>query len=213
MLYTKNLLMMVLLIALMTGCNRKKDYEQIFKNPDLFSKTVFELNNVVMGNNFSPIVASRNYVYASVAAYEVIAAGYPARFSSLAGQLKGLTKVPSPEPGREINYEFASLLSFCKLGEAVTFPAGSMKDFVDSLKKLATDHGMPDLVMENSIAYADRVSDTIMKWSQKDFYAQTRGAPEYSVNDSPGRWVPTAPAYSPAAEPHWREIRKWFSIV
>ncbi|HEY4875632.1 MAG TPA: vanadium-dependent haloperoxidase, partial [Puia sp.] len=32
-------------------------------------------------------------------------------------------------------------------------------------------------------------------------------APEYNVNDSPGRWVPTPPAYAPAMEPHWREIR------
>jgi hypothetical protein len=33
------------------------------------------LNRVVMGNNFTPVVASRNYAYATVAAYEVIAAG------------------------------------------------------------------------------------------------------------------------------------------
>src|SRR5689334_14056182 len=50
------------------------DYEKITVDPQLFSNTVHELNNVVMGNNFSPIVASRNYMYASVAAYEVIAA-------------------------------------------------------------------------------------------------------------------------------------------
>ena len=140
------------------ACNQNKDYNQVFNNPDLYSKTVFQLNNVVMGNNFSPMVASRNYVYASVAAYEVIAAGYPTRFNSLAGQLRGLTSVPTPPPGSSINFEFSSLLAFCKLGEAVTFPAGSMKDYVDSLKKLATDHGMPADIYQHSIAYADTVS-------------------------------------------------------
>jgi hypothetical protein len=99
------------------------------------------------------------------------------------------------------------LLAFCKLGEAVTFPAGSMKEYVDSLKRLATDHGMPSDVYRNSIAYADTVGATIMKWSRKDNYLETRGAPEYTVMDSPGRWVPTPPAYASAMEPHWNTIR------
>jgi hypothetical protein len=189
------------------SCNRKADYSAFFKNPLLYSKTVYQLNTVVMGNNFSPIVASRNYTYANIAAYQVIAGAYPEGYESLAGQLHGLGKSPSPEKGKPVNAEFAALLAFCKLGEAVTFPAGSMKGYVDSLKKLAEDHGMPDDIYNNSIAYADTVSAVIMAWSRKDHYLQTRGASEYTVMDSPGRWVPTPPAYANAAEPHWREIR------
>ena len=179
----------------------------IFNDPILYSKTVYQLNTVVMGNNFSPIVASRNYTYANIAAYQVVAGGYPDKYESLGGQLNGLKMTPGPEKGKPVDVEFAALLAFCKLGEAVTFPAGSMKDYVDSLKKLATDHGMPTDMFNNSIAYADTVSAVIMDWSKGDHYLQTRGASEYTVMDSPGRWVPTPPAYSAAAEPHWREIR------
>jgi len=193
-------------MALMS-CNRKSDYDAVFKNPLLYSKTVYQLNTVVMGNNFSPIVASRNYTYANVAAYQVIAGGYPDRYQSLAGQLRGLKNGPVPEKGKPVDIEFAALLAFCKLGEAVTFPAGSMKDYVDSLKQLANEHGMPEEIFNNSVSYADTVSAVIMTWSKGDHYLQTRGASEYNVMDSPGRWVPTPPAYSAAAEPHWREIR------
>ena len=189
------------------SCNRKSDYDAIFKNPILYSKTVYQLNTVVMGNNFSPIVASRNYTYANIAAYQVIAGGYPDQYESLAGQLNGLGKTPAPAAGKPVDVEFAALLAFCKLGEAVTFPAGSMKDYVDSLKKMADEHGMPSEIFNNSVAYADTVSTVIMAWSKGDHYLQTRGATEYTVMDSPGRWVPTPPAYSSAAEPHWREIR------
>ena len=189
------------------SCNRQTDYDAVFKNPNLYCRTVYQLNTVVMGNNFSPIVASRNYTYANVAAYQVIAGGYPDHYESLAGQLNGLGKTPVPETGKPVDVEFAALLSFCKLGEAVTFPAGSMKAYVDSLKKMADDHGMPKEIFDNSVAYADTVSAIIMAWSKGDHYLQTRGATEYTVMDSPGRWVPTPPAYSPAAEPHWREIR------
>jgi len=203
----KNLIVVAIGAMAILSCNSRKDYDQVFKNPLLYSKTNHELNTVVMGNNFSPIVASRNYTYANVAAYEVIAGGYPDQYYSLAGQAKGLNEVPKPEAGRKIDFEFAALLAFCKLGESVTFPAGSMKDYTDSLKQLAKDHGMPSEMFDNSIEYADTVSAAIMAWSRKDNYLQTRGAPEYTVMDSPGRWVPTPPAYSPAAEPHWREIR------
>jgi hypothetical protein len=195
------------MMAGMVACNTKKDYDAVFKDPNLYSATVHELNTVVMGNNFSPIVGSRNYLYANVAAYEVIAAAYPEHYVSLAGQLRGLKAVPKPVPGQPVDFEFASLLAFCQLGEAVTFPAGSMKDYVDSLKKMAVDHGMPSAVFSNSVAFADTVSAVIMDWSHRDNYLQTRGAPEYTVTDTPGRWVPTPPAYSSAMEPHWREIR------
>jgi hypothetical protein len=205
--HLKKLCLAALTATFFSACNTKHDYDKIFKDPRLYCDAVHELNTVVMGNNFGPIVASRNYLYAAVAGYEVIAAGYPDKYNSLAGQLRGLKSVPKPVAGQNIDFELASLLAYCKQGEAVTFPEGSMKDYTDSLKQMAKDHGIPDDVYGNTLAYADTVARTIMKWSKKDNYAETRGAPEYTVKDSPGRWIPTPPAYTPAMEPHWSSIR------
>src|SRR5580698_3816996 len=203
----KRLLLFASMTIVFSACHSVNDYDKIFRDTRLYTNTVHELNTVVMGNNFGPIVASRNYLYAAIAGYEVIAGGYPNRFRSLAGQLHGLAPLPQPPAGKTIDYEFASLLAYCKLGEAVTFPEGSMRQYVDSLKKMAKDHGMPSDVFDASLAYGDTVGAAIMAWSKKDRYLETRGAPEYMVNDSPGRWVPTPPAYTPAMEPHWSEIR------
>jgi len=203
----KGVLMCIVSVVILCGCNSKNNSEAVFNDPLLYSKTVHELNTVVMGNNFAPIVAARNYLYANVAAYEVIAGGYPQKYNSLAGQLKGLTSVPKPDQNKKINFEFASLLAFCKLGESVTFPEGSMGEYVRGLKKLANDNGMPDDVFQNSVTYADSVSATILRWSKKDNYAKTRSAEKYSVTDEEGRWVPTPPAYTSALEPHWNMIR------
>lgn len=194
-------------MLLASACNNRNDYKQITSDPFLYSKTVKELNNVVMQNNFPPIIASRNYLYASIAAYEVIAAGNPGQYQPLAGQVNGLTSVPAPPAGKEIDFNFAAVLAFCKLGEAVTFPEGSMKEYVDSLKDLVKDHGMPGSVFNNTVEYAEEVGKVILAWSKKDNYAQTRTAPKYTVIDTPGRWIPTPPMYSQALEPHWREIR------
>lgn len=203
----RNLIIAGCIVSFIASCHSKADYNKVFNNPLLYSNTVHQLNTVVMGNNFGPIVASRNYLYSTVAGYEVIAAGHPDAYRSLAGQLHGLDAVPKPEANKKINYELASLLAFCKLGEAVTFPEGSMREYTDSLKNLAKEHGMPSDIFENSVAYADTVASAIMRWSKKDKYLETRGAPEYTVIDSPGRWVPTPPAYTSAMEPHWSTIR------
>ena len=189
------------------ACNTKKDYDKIFSNPLLYASTVHQLNTVVMGNNFSPIVASRNYLYANVAAYEVMAAGNSTRYHSLAGSLNGLKEVPKPIAGKQINFDFAALLAFCKLGETVTFPEGSMKEYVDSLKQMAKDHGMGSDMYTNSIEFADSVSAAILRWSKKDNYAQTRSAERYTVTNDEGRWIPTPPAYTSAMEPQWNKIR------
>jgi len=189
------------------ACKQQSDYRKITQDPILYCKTVYELNGVVMNNNFSPIVASRNYLYANVAAYECIAGGYPDKYNSLAGQVKGLSSVPKPIAGKPVDFEFASLLAFCKLGEAVTFPAGSMQGYVDSLTSLVKEHGMPTDLYKNTVAYADTVSAAIMAWSKKDMYLESRTFPKYTVMDTPGRWIPTPPSYTSAMEPWWNKIR------
>lgn len=193
--------------CLLASCNKKNDYESIIHDPLLFSNVVHELNTVVMGNNFSPIVASRNYTYASIAAYEAIAAGYPEKYASLGGQLHGLGALPKPPKDKKIDFELAAILAFSKLGEAVTFPEGSMSYYTDSLKNLAKDHGMTKKVFNNTVDFADSISAVILAWSKKDNYLETRTYPKYTVIDTPGRWVPTPPAYTSAMEPHWNKIR------
>jgi hypothetical protein len=189
------------------ACNNKPVQKTYFTNAFSYSKTVKELNEVVKFVGFAPIVASRNYAYANIAAYECIAAGYPKEYNSLAGQINGLKAMPKADTSKPTDFEFASMLAFCKVGEAVTFPEGSMKEYVDSLKKYAENSDMPSDMFDNSVAFADTTAKAVLAWSKKDNYAQTRSASRYTVLEVPGRWVPTPPAYSSALEPHWMEIR------
>jgi hypothetical protein len=203
----KNLAILVLIYVGLTACNTNNDFKAITHNPDLYAHTVHELNQVVMGNNFSPIVASRNYAYAAIAGYEVMAAGNPSNYQSLAGQLKGLTSVPTAKDTANIDFPYASLIAYCMVGEAVTFPEGSLKEYTDSLHQLVKDHGMPNKMITASESFAKEIGSAIIAWSKKDNYAQTRSAEKFTVKDIPGRWVPTPPMYASAAEPHWKEIR------
>lgn len=153
------------------------------------------------------MIGSRNYVYANIAAYEVVAAGDRENFQSLAGQIKHLNATPVPAHSTKVDYPFASLLAFCAVGNAVTFPEGSMNEYVEELKHKANDAGMPNDVFEASVNYAEEVAKHILLWSKDDNYAKLRSASKFTVKDEDGRWVPTPPMYSHAIEPHWCEIR------
>ena len=204
----KHLLAVVCIALTLFSCKPNLAYKEYLHNPDLFSSTVHQLNDVVMGNNFPPMIAARNYTYAAIAAYEVVVAGSPSKFTSLAGQLHGLTTLPAPDTTQPIDYDLAALLSYIKVGEAVTFPEGSMQQYKDSILKVARDKGLPADIEKASQQFADTISAAIISWSKNDNYNKTRGAEKYTVNEKdPSRWVPTPPGYFQATEPHWKEIR------
>ncbi|HEX7902471.1 MAG TPA: vanadium-dependent haloperoxidase [Chitinophagaceae bacterium] len=196
-----------LAVVLFASCKNKSitDYESYTSDPILYCKTVKQLNNVVLENNFPPMIASRNYAYATIAAYEVVAL-FDHRFQSLAGQIKHLPALPAFDT-TGVDFHIAALLAFCKVGEAVTFPEGSLQQYVARVKHEADSVGVPGEVIIASQRLADSVGGHILKWSKGDNYLQLRTAPKYTVTTEEGRWVPTPPMYGQAVEPHWKEMR------
>ena len=201
-----HLLAVIAGVFILQSCKQEKNYQAFTHDPVLYSRTVKKLNDIVLENNFPPVIASRNYVYANIAAYEVVAAGYDSAYQSLAGQVKDLPAVPKWSGGA-IDYPLAALLAFTIVGNAVTFPEGSMMEYHDYLLKEASKQGMSDEMIANSKAYGEKVSAHIMAWAKKDNYAQTRSAEKYTVLEEDGRWVPTPPMYAQGMEAHWKEIR------
>jgi hypothetical protein len=206
-----------LLILCIAGCfsactsntdNVKRDstYNGFTNEAVVYCKTVKELNNIVLENNFPPMVAARNYVYANIAAYECMVAG-DTNWQTLAGQIRHMPAMPRLPQGTRIDYSLASLLAFVRVGNAVTFPEGSMTAYYDKLKHQADSMGIPEEMMKNTVLFADTISKAILAWSKGDNYSATRGASRYSVDETPGRWTPTPPMYGTAVEPHWMEIR------
>jgi hypothetical protein len=198
----------ILIGLAIASCNPRSglDYTKAVHDPLLYCKTVKKLNDIVLENNFPPMIASRNYAYANIAAFEVVAAG-DSSYHSLSGQIKNMPAMPRLAAGAKVDYELAALLAFTKVGNAVTFPEGSMMDYYDQLKHIADSSGMSEEMIKASAAFADTVSNAVLAWAKMDDYAQTRSATKYTVSNEDGRWIPTPPAYSQALEPHWMEIR------
>ena len=204
----RNVLVVLGLAILAAACGSKEqeaEASRMFADPLLYSKTVKQLNDIVLENNFAPMIAARNYAYANIAAYECMAAGNPS-WPTLAGQIRHMPAMPRPEEAN-IDFNLAALLAFVKVGNAVTFPEGSMMAYHAALLDMADSVGMGSARISHTMAFSDTMASAILNWSKGDQYSASRGASRFTVSDSPGRWVPTPPMYATALEPHWRDIR------
>ena len=189
-----------------SSCKQKnKDYIKVMHNPFLYNEVMHKLNYVVIYDIFTPPVAARIFAYSNLAAYEVLA-NEGKHFASLSGKVKGLNNIPHPAANAKIDYPFASLIALIKVGNDLTFSSDTMKILADSVKLLAQNSGMPDDMFEGSVQYGNQVADSIISWSKKDNYAQTRGS-RFSISNEEGHWTPTPPGYFDAVEPLWKTLR------
>ena len=197
------------LVSVLAACSisvPSEDYKPRVKDADFIHRSVKQVTDVMVHDIFSPPVASRIYVYVSVAGYEAAIHEDP-NFVSLAGQLKGLEAVPKPEPGEEYCYPLASVEAMLSVGKALVFSEDKMDAFHEKIMEEFREAGVPDEIFQRSTAYGQEVAKHILAWSSGDNYKQSRSFPKYSIDDDPSTWKPTPPAYMDAIEPHWAKIR------
>ncbi|HEY8661160.1 MAG TPA: vanadium-dependent haloperoxidase [Hanamia sp.] len=193
-------------VVAFSSCKQKSnDYVKVMHDPLLYNDVMHKLNYVIIYDIFTPPVASRVFAYSNLAAYEVLA-NEGKYFASLEGKVTGLNNIPHPAAKAKIDFPFASLIALIKVGNTLTFSSDTMKILADSVKLLAQNSGMPDDMFTNSVQYGNQVADSILSWSKKDNYAQTRGA-HFTVTGLEGHWSPTPPGYFEAVEPLWPTLR------
>lgn len=189
-------------------CSSEDDqaYKAKADNAEFVHSSVKQITDRIVHDIFSPPVASRIYVYASVAGYEAVRHADPS-YESLSGQLTGLDSIPQPDPALEYSFQLASVEAMLKIGKTLVFSEPEIEEFHQKMLKNFRDTGMPGEVYDRSIEYGNKVADRIVKWSGKDNYKQTRSFPKYTILSDPATWKPTPPAYMDAVEPHWNMIR------
>jgi hypothetical protein len=199
-------LLTVAVLLLAISCKENTTYKTTLEDPELFQAAMKKLSDVIVYDIFSPPVASRVYVYPSIAAYEVMAVANPQKLQSLAGQLTDLSSVPIPTSA-EVNFNLASLHAFMTVGQMLIFSEDRMADFRDQLYTRLEDEGLPTAVKKASLAYGEIVAKHILSWADGDMYKQTRTYPKYTVRTETEYWKPTPPDYMEGIEPHWNKIR------
>lgn len=198
-----------LIISFLTmGCVSKEFDQNKLNDAALFHSAMQNLSDIIVYDIFSPPVASRVYLYPSIAAYELIAKDMPLKYKSLVGQVKGLTKIPEPEKDFEnYNLNLTIIHAFNQIGRALIFSDVLMDKFEKRFKKKLISIGVPKKIKIASEKYAEKVAKHILNWAKDDLYNQTRTYSKYTILEEEVFWKPTPPDYMDGIEPHWNKIR------
>ena len=198
-----------LIISFLTiGCASKEFDQNKLNDAALFHSAMQNLSDIIVYDIFSPPVASRVYLYPSIAAYELIAKDMPLKYKSLVGQVKGLAKIPQPEKDFEnYNLNLTIIYAFNKIGRALIFSDVLMDKFEKRFKNKLISIGVPKKIKISSEKYAEKVAKHILNWAKDDLYNQTRTYSKYTILEEEVFWKPTPPDYMDGIEPHWNKIR------
>ena len=198
-----------LIISFLTmGCVSKEFDRNKLNDAALFHSAMQNLSDIIVYDIFSPPVASRVYLYPSIAAYELIAKDMPLKYKSLVGQVKGLTKIPEPEKDFEnYNLNLTIIHAFNQIGRALIFSDVLMDKFEKRFKNKLISIGVPKKIKIASEKYAEKVAKHILNWAKDDLYNQTRTYSKYTILEEEVFWKPTPPDYMDGIEPHWNKIR------
>ncbi|KAA5549136.1 vanadium-dependent haloperoxidase [Adhaeribacter rhizoryzae] len=195
------------LTLFLTACEEKHNQAGL----DAFSNTQLEqwnknLSEIIIKDIFSPPVASRIYAYANIAAYEALVPAYP-DYQSLSGQLHKFAVVPQPEAAKEYYFPVASMKAFSTVCKKLTLVPENTEDFENAYLEQLKKIGIRQEVLENSLAYGEKVGQHVLAWAAQDNYLESRALTRHMLSETPESWQPTPPDYMPAVEPHWNTIR------
>jgi hypothetical protein len=190
--------------SFLLSCSEKKpvalnEVEVLVNNED-------QLTQVIIYDVFTPPVASRIYVYTSLASYEAIRFAKEGT-SSIAEKLNGFGKMPIPEKGKNYNYTLAATKAFFKVARNVkVFSVDSLNKYEQSIYDNYKAR-LDETTYNNSVAFGDTVAGTILARAKKDGYAISRGKQKYIGSHEPGKWRPTPPDYLDGVEWCWNTMK------
>ena len=164
------------------------------------------LTDVVVYDIFSPPVASRVYVYPTIAAYSIMQKTYPNKYNSLEYQLSDFKEISSYEDP-DVIPNLSAIHAFLIVGKALIFSENKIDEYMDNLYDELRSLGLPARKLNKSKEYGEIVASEILKWADDDFYKQTRTFPKYTIQQGDKFWKPTPPDYMEGIEPHWNKIR------
>jgi len=193
----------ILTVAL-ASCSGKKEVQ--ISDIDILHGNQDMLTQVIIYDIFTPPVASRLYVYSSLASYEAI------RFmkegnNSIAAKLNGFDPMPEPVSGLQYDFTLAASKAFFKT-------VRNVKVFsVDSLNRWENKvydnfrNKLSSVVYDRSAAFGDSVATVILSRANGDGYLQSRGKSKYIGSNEAGRWRPTPPDYLDGVEWCWNTMQ------
>ena len=219
--FTKKIVGLILLAGLLFGC-KKDDNLTPLPPPVLASVATAKfdaaiakdwmvvIREIVKTEGKNPPQASRIYGYTGVTLYESVVNGIPEN-QSLAGQLNGLTKLPTFDG--PVDYPAVAneaLYNVCKEIFGAFKPINLTRlDSIYAINLTNRKSGNELTTIDNSVEYGKQIATAMLTWISADNFKETRTM-TYVVPTRVGNpqfWAPTDAVSLNPAEPFWGQLR------
>jgi len=200
----KQIAFLAILGLAVAGCSQKK--AQRLPDAEILHQNQDKLTQVIIYDVFTPPVASRLYVYTSLASYEAV------RFKkdgahSITAKLRGFAAMPEPEKGKDYNFTLAATKAFFNVVRNVrVFSVDSLSAYEESVYT-SFKETLDEATYKRSVDFGDSVATVILKRANKDGYAASRGKAKYLGSNETGKWKPTPPDYLDGIEWCWNTMK------
>jgi hypothetical protein len=175
------------------------------KPVDVLINNEDQLTQIIIYDVFTPPVASRIYVYSSIAAYEAIR--HANQSPSIAEKLNGFDKMPTPDAKKKYDFTLAASAAFFKVARNVkVFSVDSLNAYEKSIYDNYKANVDKD-VYAASVAFGDTIASVVLKRAKTDGYFISRGKAKYLGSNEPGKWRPTPPDYLDGVEWCWNTMK------
>ncbi|MGY3087503.1 hypothetical protein ACVWYF_000529 [Hymenobacter sp. UYAg731] len=149
------------------------------------------------------ITFGRPFAYAGVAGYEAAVPGM-AGYRSLAGQLNGLSGLPTADLTQAYNWALSANAALAAINRSLFANASPANlatlDSLEAANVAAFQGSLGAEASRRSVDFGKQVAAAVFAWANTDGYNNTT---PYTPPTGPGLWVPTAPQFSPAVFPNW----------
>lgn len=199
----KGIIFITIMVMVIAGCNTTQ--KENVSDQEILHQNQHLLTEVIIYDVFTPPVASRIYVYSSLASYEAI------RFAekdapSIAAKLHGFPAMPVPEKDKEYNYTLAATKAFFTVLHKVVFSVDSVKQYEEkTYRNFASS--MDKDTYARSVAFGESIGKAVLSRAQDDGYLKSRGKQKYLGSNEPGKWRPTPPDYLDGVEWCWNTMK------
>ena len=185
------------------ACNQRENKK--LDSVDVLINNEDQLTQIIIYDVFTPPVASRIYVYSSIAAYEAIR--HMDNSPSISDKLNGFDKMPLPDPSKKYDYTLAASEAFFKVARNVkVFSVDSLKNYEKSVYDNYKAN-LDEATYNASIAFGDTIAAVVLKRAKADGYFASRGKKKYLGSNEPGQWRPTPPDYLDGVEWCWNTMK------
>lgn len=197
------------LIIIAVGIRGFAEKKTRLNEVNLLVDNIFNLSKVMLHDVANPPVASRNYAYSLLGAFEVLVAS--GELAAISDRFIEDPHFEQEEIPVDLSNSFCAIYAMLEVGKGI-MPSGYMlEDDQDVLKNTYKKaYKWSDEELSKNILFAVRMAQKVLDYAKTDGYNSLSTYTRYTPSGEPGGWYPTPPAYLEPVEPNWNTIRTFF---